>query len=141
MIAKSISKTVIGTVVAVLVFFVAWLLLSALYTFIGRERDEGLLWYSAMKDILAPGFASYIAIFAVEHFLEGVNWRVSFGLFVAAIAALAVLNLTFIFDFYLQQGRTSDWNSVLVSTVLSAIAAVVGAFFFCRNRWCTNANA
>ncbi len=129
---KSVSKGIVGAVLAVIVFVAVWLLLSALYGLVGIMRDEGELWKIIVKDVLAPGLAAYLAFEVVDRVLHSVHWRIAFVLFVATIALLATVNLIFTSEFYLSQDRVSDWHIALITTSLSAVSAIIGAFVFFR---------
>ncbi len=132
---KPVFRTTVGLAVALIVFFVVWFALSAFLGLLGMARDDGLIWQILMKDGLAPGFAAYAGFTVVERYFESISWRAIFTLFAAAIAILAIVNLDFNSKFYLSQNRTSDWYLAIFSTVLSGIAALIGAFIFCRERW------
>ncbi len=132
---KPVFRTTVGLAVALIVFFVVWFALSAFFGLLGMARDDGLIWQILMKDGLAPGIAAYAGFTVVERYFESINWRAIFTLFVAAIAILAIVNLDFNAKFYLSQNRTSDWYLAIFSTVLSGIAALIGAFIFCREHW------
>lgn len=134
---KTILRGILGALLALVVFLIAWLVISVIYGLVGMARDEGELWKVIMKDAVAPGMAAYVAFEAVAKFMQSLDWRVTFGIFAASIAVLATLNLAFTSEFYLSQGRVSDWHMTLIATGLNAVAATIGAFVSYREHFST----
>ena len=120
-----IFRSLIGVILALVVFILVWLIGNAALKILDTARDNRNLLQDFAREVGMPAVGAYVGVMAVDRFVKEYNKQIVFYLFSAIVIALIVLSLVIQIPVANEAGiSTYD----LVLTALSGITSVGAAY-------------
>lgn len=128
--SRQYIKALLASGVAVIVWLLTVFVINLSFWFINPHRGELVFWFA--RNVLSPGVAAALALAAAEKAVTGeTTGRLGIG-FALAVVFISVAGSVNNYSIYAGTGRFEEWYAVLVATIASALAAIVGAFVYVR---------
>jgi NADH:ubiquinone oxidoreductase subunit 3 (subunit A) len=120
-----ILRSLIGVVIALLVFIVVTLVGNAALKLLDTARGNRNLLQDFAREVGMPAFGAYVGLLSVDHFIKRYNKHIVFYLFSAIVVALIALSLVIQIPVASEAGIT---KYDLLLTALSGITSVGAAY-------------